>query len=86
MKKLVEAPLKYSNEIIEKFNSVIKQNPELISQNELFNENKSLSLFAFCLKEFYQFFQYEMERRDEINRLKLLLSQVNDWAQTHHFV
>lgn len=84
LKKLVESPLEYSNEIINRFNSVINKNPELISQNELLSENKSLSLFAFCLKEFYQFFQYEMERRKEIQQLKQLLDQIDDWAKNHN--
>lgn len=76
MKNAVESPNNYSNAIINQFNSVIDKYPELISRDALLNKNKSLFLFSFCLKELKLFFQYEKDKRNEIERLNLLLNDL----------
>lgn len=77
LKKTVQSPNDYSHGIIDQFNSVIEKYPELISRDALLNTNKSLFLFSFCLKELKLFFEYENNKRNEIERLNDLLKQLN---------
>lgn len=84
LKKIVECPSEYSDVVIDQFLSVINEHPVLISPQDLINENKTLSLFAFCLKEIHQLLLTEQKKREEIILIKNKIARLEHLIYIHH--